>query len=1115
LTGRGISLQAGSEAEAKTLFQEYYQVRRLLAEKRYEDAVRKSRRLIERSPSFQEIYPDYAGASRAGGKMEESIRELLQLVNRKGANPFIFYGLAICQFEQKDSTRAAEYYKKAIEAGADFIWPYYYLVALSAKPQWEELRKYFAGKAESEPHNSFIHYGLGVLYEFKLKDYTLALASYEKALSVARETARIAEEAKHLNTIGNLYWGRGQYAKALDFFEQALKSNEKYEDKAERARFLGNCGLMNCYLGDVVKGREYYLQALENDRGVGQRLHEASMHRGIGFTYFRQSDYPQALRYYEQALRLAREYADKGGEGRYLTDIASVHWSRGNFTEAIEFHKRALGISEEVGDRYNQGMTLQNIGGIYWTTGDFSKALEYLHRAIKTNRESGFKANEAGCLNDIGLIHEATGDFARALEHYNLALRMWRESGDKSGQGIGLNNISNVYARQGEYAESLSYQEQAIQIARETGNKKSIANRLNNAALNQGKMGNYKAALSQSEEALKIAGEVGARDVEVLALLNKGYIHTKLDNPAAARSVLKQALSLSQAIGLHNLVWRAYWHLAEAYERLGEMENALANYRQSIEAIESLRGQLQIEEQKAGFLGSRIEVYEGAASALFSCHQRNPSAGYDRECFALVEKARARAFLDSLEEVKINLRAGLTPEQQDEENGIRKAISALHTELLKPEMTGVKREELLGKLETAETEYALFIQRMRRENQAFARLVLPETASLEEVQTALPDDRTALLEYFIGDQVSLLFCLTKREFSVNSLPAGKALLEKAADYTKLLSNKGNGKFQAQAAGRSLYQDLLGPVTGRMASVEKLIIVPDGSLHYLPFEALVRDSQVKGSGAANENRFLARDYRVCYAPSASSLLSLLERRREEEPQRVLLAFADPIYELGPTPGKRLSSDELMREFYLAQGFDLYSLPHTGEEIKKISRILKAGSKNIYTREKAKEEKLKETSLHDFKIIHFATHGLLDERSAMKSALVLSLDEDPREDGFFQAREIWHSRINADLVVLSACQTGKGKLERGEGVSGLARAFLHAGARCVLATLWNVNDKATAEFMGDFYEYLKEGKSQDAALHLAKVRMMDSSHGHPFFWAGFVLNGDSEAPIRLGK
>jgi CHAT domain-containing protein len=457
----------------------------------------------------------------------------------------------------------------------------------------------------------------------------------------------------------------------------------------------------------------------------------------------------------------------------------------------------------------------------------------------------------------------------------------------------------------------------------------------------------------------------------------------------------------------------------------------------------------------------------------------------------------------------------LTLEQRDAEAAIRQTISALHTELLKPGLTEFQREELLKKLETAETEYTLFHQRMRRENPAFAGLVSPETASAEDVQANLLDDETALIEYFIGDQESFLFCLTRSDFSVQPLPEGKSLLQKAADYAKLLSQKEPEKFQAYEAGRSLYRQLLGPVSGRIASLKRLIIVPDGSLHYLPFDALVQESQQQADSQDKRTSFMVQNYLVSYVPSASSLLALLKRKREADPRRVLLAFADPVYEMGKTSRKRFSSDEIVREFYLKQGFDLYPLPHTAAEVKRIARALKANPQDIFTREKAREEKLKEISLKDFRIIHFATHALLDERAAMRSALVLSLDEDPREDGFFQAREIWSSEFNADLVVLSACQTGKGRLEKGEGVSGLTSAFLHAGARCVLATLWNINDRTSAEIMGHFYDFLSRGKSPEEALQLAKVRMIRTDHNHPFYWAGFVLKGNSKGPVYKGK
>ena len=153
--------------------------------------------------------------------------------------------------------------------------------------------------------------------------------------------------------------------------------------------------------------------------------------------------------------------------------------------------------------------------------------------------------------------------------------------------------------------------------------------------------------------------------------------------------------------------------------------------------------------------------------------------------------------------------------------------------------------------------------------------------------------------------------------------------------------------------------------------------------------------------------------------------------------------------------------------------------------------------------------------NYKVLHFATHGLLDERIPMRSALVLSLDQDPQEDGFYQVREIYNTKLSADLVVLSACQTGKGQLEKGEGVSGLSRAFLYAGAQSVLVSLWNINDRATAEFMEHFYTYLSRGESKEKALQSAKKRMLKSKYAHPFYWAAFVLIGDYKSPVNITK
>jgi len=329
------------------------------------------------------------------------------------------------------------------------------------------------------------------------------------------------------------------------------------------------------------------------------------------------------------------------------------------------------------------------------------------------------------------------------------------------------------------------------------------------------------------------------------------------------------------------------------------------------------------------------------------------------------------------------------------------------------------------------------------------------------------------------------------------------------DYIDLLANIKVKKFRAFAAGKKLYQELISPVKDKLVNISKVIVVPDGNLHYLPFEALIIPT------ASSNNRFLTEDLQISYAPSASSLMNLKKRERDLNPSMDFLAFANPMYTFKKIPGKEKKADWIFREFCLEQGFNLSPLQYSGEEVKQIAKLIKREKRKIYTGNEAKEEKVKRILLSDYRIVHFATHGLFDEKAPQRSSIVLTLDEDPQEDGFFQVREIYNSKLNSDLVVLSACQTGKGKLEKGEGVSGLSRAFLYAGAQAVVVSLWNVNDKATSEFMGYFYKYLIAGKSKDEALQKAKVRMISSKYNHPFYWAAFVLIGEGDSSININK
>jgi CHAT domain-containing protein len=263
--------------------------------------------------------------------------------------------------------------------------------------------------------------------------------------------------------------------------------------------------------------------------------------------------------------------------------------------------------------------------------------------------------------------------------------------------------------------------------------------------------------------------------------------------------------------------------------------------------------------------------------------------------------------------------------------------------------------------------------------------------------------------------------------------------------------------------------------------------------------------------------LVENFNISYAPSVSVLYNLLIRKMKKIPRKNILGFANPVYLI---PGKsKMGSppdqDEVLRKYYLEKGFNLSPLLYSEIEIRNISKYFKKKFRDFYLRDDAKEENLKQLPLSNYSIIHFATHGLLNETIVSRTALVLTLDNDPAEDGFVQVREIYDIKLNAELVVLSACQSGKGKIHKGEGVSGLTRAFLYAGAKSVVASLWNINDKSTSQFMTYFYEFISQGMAKIEALQRAKIKMIKSDYSHPFYWAAFILSGEYNSPIKIPK
>ena len=482
-----------------------------------------------------------------------------------------------------------------------------------------------------------------------------------------------------------------------------------------------------------------------------------------------------------------------------------------------------------------------------------------------------------------------------------------------------------------------------------------------------------------------------------------------------------------------------------------------------------------------------------------------PSNGYEEEIFHIVERAKARAFLEALRESKIDIRERLSPRLKKEERDIAAQISSIMISLSQGDFSEEERSKLIIKLKQRENEYKELISRIRVEIPEMTKLVSPDPCRVEKVQEELIDEKTALIEFFLGENRSLMFFVTKNELKLYSLPPRELIEKSIRAYLKIIYQPPKDKFKGILAAQRIYKELLSLDKKNIpSSVEKLIIVPDGVLYYLPFETLISSTRC----GLPEEKYLIEKYTISYAPSSSSLLFLSEKKIKKGASKGLLAFGNPFYNAKASSKSKRNKTytQVLKDLYSNLGFDYSPLTYSQLEVQKIAEFFPKTKRNIYLKKKAKEDIVKKISLKDYQIIHFACHGFLDENFPFRSALVLALDEDTAEDGFLQVREIYNLRMRADLIVLSACQTGKGKLEKREGILGLPRIFFYAGAKSVVSSLWKVSDKTTGKFMSYFYRHLSQGKSKARALQLAKLKMIKSKFYHPFYWAAYILNGD---------
>ena len=1016
-----------------------------------------------------------------------------QAIQKEQTDPMDEYNRILILVGKKDYNHALEGLKAILTKTPDFYRAYRLMVTVTRyKKDIPSVITFFENLKKRNPKNGTVEYGIGYAYFF--------LKQYEKAIKHLKISIQLQPD---------LFYSNQRLAIAY-----LKKKGDKTQVKREAELYFNSLIKKNPESASAYFGLgELYYQQRRWDQGLFMLNKAIELDPNLwdayalkSTIYYYKSEFQKVHESLYVALKGAVKLKDLSSEGRILGRIGTIHRNLGNYNEALKYLKQAIQISRDTGNKRAEESHLNNIGVIFQSQGYYEKALVSYREALVINRETKLLKSKGIILGNVGNVYCFFGDYHRAMEYFKKTLKLHGETGYMLGKGIMLKNIGYLYKELGNYPEALVNYKQALAIHTKIGNKKFQGQTLGMIGYVYHLLGEYEKALAHYDKALAILSETGNKKGEGVIFNYFGFTNLALKKYEKSLTYHQNALKIFQKINRPELIRSALKGLADNYLAQKKYDKSFSCLRKAIQNMEFARSELKLKERKAGFMAKRINYYEAMIHLLYEMHLRNPAKSYDKECFYYIEKAKARAFFENLQEEKIDLKKNLSAEIKTEEHRITSEISNLQTNLFNPKLSDREREKIEKKIKNLEDQYQHLLQRIKREHPEYASIIHHKPYKLEKIQNQLASNDTALIEYFLTENEAFLAIITRDDFSIQKLVNSRIILERVTNYIELLSEKGATEFRAAIAGEKLFQELLGPVQNKLKGIKKLIFVSDNQLHYLPFEALIMP------GTATEPEFLVEKFQITYAPSASSLVTLLSRKREPKFQMAFLGFADPVFNPNETSVHEMSNTRMMREISEEKGFDFNRLPFTSTEIQKISAHFPAKSKKIYSRSDATEEMVKETNLSKYRIIHFATHGFLDEQIPSRSSLIFTLDSDPKEDGFFQVREIYDTRLNAELVVLSACNTGKGKLEKGEGVSGLSRAFLNAGAQSVVMSLWNINDIATSEFMARFYKYLMEGISKAEALQKVKIQMIHSKYSHPSFWAAFVLNGDSKNPVN---
>ncbi len=936
-----------------------------------------------------------------------------------------------------------------------------------------------------------------------------ALEFYNQALPVFRAVGGRSGEATTLTNIGKVYSDLGEKQKALEFYNQALPIRRSVGDRSGEATTLTNIGKVYSDLGEKQKALEFYNQALPISRTVGDRLGEATTLTNIGGIYSGLGEKQKALALYDQALPIFRAVGHRFGQATTLNNIGLVYSSLGEKQKALEFYNQALPILRAVGHRSGEATTLSNLGDVYSDLGEKQKALEFYNQSLPISRAMGNRSGEATTLNSIGVIYSDLGEKQKALEFHNQSLPIFRAVGSRSGEAGTLSNIGAVYFDLGKKQKALEFFNQSLPISRAIGDRFGEATTLNNIGAVYSDLGEKQKALKFYNQALPLLRAVGDRSMEANTLNNIGSVYFDLGKRQKALEFGNQALPIFRAVGDRSGEAWVLGHIARVNISLNELTQSLQNINAAIAIIETLRSELNNDALKTSYFKSVQSYYELKIDILMQLHRQQPNKGYDIAALETADQSRGRVLRELLIQSNAKLYTNIAPDLLKREQTLNQTIDAQEKQLIqRSEQRNSNTQELKDSISKLYADRDDLKNEIRAKSPAYANLQYPKPTKLAELQQQLDPD-TVMLQYSLGDTESYLWVISNTGMKSYILPK-QTDIEKTS--TAFLSEVIN-QYPLDRSASLLTQQILTPAAEQIKG-KRLVIIPDGILHKVPFAALTLPNLATYTP-------LLTQHEITHLPSASTI-GILRSTVATKPRakKTIALLADPVFNKSDTrlTGKTLQEsqdfdtgdplDKIAKK-RIGRGMNFARLPGTATEANGIlSLVPDERDRTTAFGFDANYNWVTSPTLSQYRYIHLATHGFFDgEKPAFSSIVLSGYDSQGRDrKSYLRLPELFNLNLSAELVVLSACQTGLGNEVPGEGSVGMTRGLMYAGALRVSTTLWSVNDNATAELMQDFYKNLWQSKKSHAAsLRAAQLKLWNEGKA-PYLWAAFTLQGE---------